>query len=379
MSPPPATETSLPALVSAAASRASANVPSPNGRDLEGAERAVPQQRLAAADHARRSAPPSWARRRGSSGPPAFPAPAQTRDGAPASNFAATTTSCGSTTSQLRALAACMISSAVLVWSGSASDLPISTPSREEERVGHGAADDQLVDLGGEIGEHVDLGRDLGAADHGRRRALGLVEHAAQRVDLLHQQRAGIGRQQARDGVGGGVRAMRGGEGIVDDRCRRAPPAAWRTRDRSSPRPCGSAGSPARRCGPAAAPATVRSARLADAVARRTPPGGPAARRASSATGFRLNCGSGPPFGRPKCEIDDDAWRRAWQGRASPAPAARAASHRVTLPSLTGTLRSARTSTRLPLTSTPAVVLSLSRSIYRPDRASWPPRRLWPA
>ena len=44
-----------------------------------------------------------------------------------------------------------------------------------------------------------------------------LVEHAAQGADLLHHQRAGVGRQEARDGVGGGVRAVRGGEGVADE------------------------------------------------------------------------------------------------------------------------------------------------------------------
>ena len=153
-----------------------------------------------------------------------------------------------------------MISSAVSAKSGSASDLPISTPCGEQEGVGHAAADDQLVDLGGEVGEHGDLGRHLGAADHGRGRPLGLVEHAAQRVDLLHQQRPGVGRQQPRDGIGRGVRAMRGREGIVDEDVAELGQRAWRTPDRSSPRPCGSAGSRARRSRPGSSAATVRSA-----------------------------------------------------------------------------------------------------------------------
>ena len=87
----------------------------------------------------------------------------------------------------------------------------------QQEGVGHGAADDQPVDLGHEMGEHVDLARHLGAADHGGRRALGLLQHAHQRVDLLHQQRPGIGRQQPRNRVGGGVRAMRRRERVVDE------------------------------------------------------------------------------------------------------------------------------------------------------------------
>ena len=45
VSPPPATDTSLPAFVNFAAARASANVPSPNGEISKAPERAVPKQR----------------------------------------------------------------------------------------------------------------------------------------------------------------------------------------------------------------------------------------------------------------------------------------------------------------------------------------------
>ena len=52
MSPPPATDTSRPALVSLATARASAMVPPSERLDFEGAEWTVPQQRLGAFDHA---------------------------------------------------------------------------------------------------------------------------------------------------------------------------------------------------------------------------------------------------------------------------------------------------------------------------------------
>ena len=48
--------------------------------------------------------------------------------------------------------------------------------ARGEKRIGHAAADDQMVDLGDEVTEHVELGRDLGAADHRRHWPLGIAE-----------------------------------------------------------------------------------------------------------------------------------------------------------------------------------------------------------
>ena len=95
---------------------------------------------------------------------------------------------------------------------------------------------------------------------------------------------------------------MRGGEGIVDEDVAELGQRAWRRPDRSSPRPCGSAGSPAPRSRPAAAPATASAAGSPmQSGAKAT--GLPSSSPSLSATGFRLNCGSGPPFGRPKCEM----------------------------------------------------------------------------
>ena len=85
-----------------------------------------------------------------------------------------------------------------------------------EEGVGHAAADDQEIDLLGQIAEQLQLGRHLGAADHRRDRAGGLFKRVGQGLDLGLHGAAGIGRQLAREAFGRGVGAMGGGEGVVD-------------------------------------------------------------------------------------------------------------------------------------------------------------------
>ena len=50
---------------------------------------------------------------------------------------------------------------------------------REQEGVGHAAADDQDVDLADEVLEKVELGRDLGAADDGDHRPRRRLERLA--------------------------------------------------------------------------------------------------------------------------------------------------------------------------------------------------------
>ena len=67
-----------------------------------------------------------------------------------------------------------------------------------------------------EIGQDLDLGRDLGAADNGHDRPFRIFERLAERGDLGHHQKAGIGRQQIGDGFDRGMRPVGRGEGIVD-------------------------------------------------------------------------------------------------------------------------------------------------------------------
>ena len=68
--------------------------------------------------------------------------------------------------------------------------------ARGEEGVGHSAADDQMIDLADQVAEHVELGRDLGAADHRRDRALGIAQRLLQRVQLGLHRPPGERRQQ---------------------------------------------------------------------------------------------------------------------------------------------------------------------------------------
>ena len=58
-----------------------------------------------------------------------------------------------------------------------------------QERICHAAADDEAIDLGHEVFQQVDLGRDLGAADHGDDGLFRLAEAGFQRFELgLHGQ-----------------------------------------------------------------------------------------------------------------------------------------------------------------------------------------------
>ena len=86
---------------------------------------------------------------------------------------------------------------------------------RGEEGVGHGAADDEDVDLLDQVREQVDLGRDLGAADDGHQRPVGVAEGGFQRLEFRLHQPAGAGGQEAGQRLGRGMRPMGGGEGIV--------------------------------------------------------------------------------------------------------------------------------------------------------------------
>jgi hypothetical protein len=93
--------------------------------------------------------------------------------------------------------------------------VPARSCSRGEERVGHAAADDQRVDLVREVGQEVDLGRHLRAADEGDDRLGRFAQALLQRLQFGLHGAAGKGRQEMRKPFGRGVRAMRRGEGVV--------------------------------------------------------------------------------------------------------------------------------------------------------------------
>ena len=90
-------------------------------------------------------------------------------------------------------------------------------PERSEERERHPAADQEPLDLGREVVHEGQLVGDLGASENGPDRTLRLVEDAAERRKLpRHEQSRHRRAQVAGDGLDRGVRAMGGGERVVD-------------------------------------------------------------------------------------------------------------------------------------------------------------------
>ena len=224
---------------------------------------------------------------------------------------------------------------------------------RAQEREAHRAADQQRV---GELQEAVDDGDlvgHLGAAEDrdaaGARGARGSA--AASRTSRSSSRPAALG-QQVRDALGARVRAVGGAERVVDVERRRAPPARARARGRCAPRPARSARSRAaasrRRASSSASAVTSladdRRAR-ASTVARRSARAG--ARRPAPSTAPGRAC---PPGGRGARR--GSAARRARAAlRSSAAPRGCACRRRPRRPSVArarGTLKSTRTSTRLP-------------------------------
>ena len=109
-------------------------------------------------------------------------------------------------------------------------------PEGLEEGVGHGPADQQVIDAAEEVLDHLELVRHLGAAQDGDERPLGVAERLAQPGQLLLHQQAGAGGGEGPDHGGHrGVGAVRGAERVVRRRRRPAWPARWRSSARSPP------------------------------------------------------------------------------------------------------------------------------------------------
>ena len=88
-----------------------------------------------------------------------------------------------------------------------------------EERVGHGAADDDAVDLGDQVLDDADLVGDLLAAEDGHERPLRILDGVAEELELLLDQEpddAGLAFHDRRNGVHGGVVPVGGAEGVID-------------------------------------------------------------------------------------------------------------------------------------------------------------------
>ena len=94
--------------------------------------------------------------------------------------------------------------------------MPDAQPLGDEEGERHAAADDEHIDHVDEPVDHAELVRDLAAAEDGDERVLRVGQHGRQRLDLAGEQEPGIGRKELRDARGGGVRAVRGAERVVD-------------------------------------------------------------------------------------------------------------------------------------------------------------------
>ena len=83
-----------------------------------------------------------------------------------------------------------------------------------EERERHAAADDQRIGLLEQVLDHGQLVGDLRAAEHGHERALGIVDRAAERGQLLLHEEAAVRGQIVRDAGGGGVGAVHRAERV---------------------------------------------------------------------------------------------------------------------------------------------------------------------
>ena len=175
---------------------------------------------------------------------------------------------------------------------------------RLEERVGHRAADQQPIDFGEEVLDDLELVGDFRAAEDRHERPLRRFEHVAEIFQLLLHEQAGRGvRQQARDGVHGRVRAMRGAERVVHMQRSasaasggplRRPGRFFLLRDES-------AGSRAARHGlPACAVRMAFAAADRRCSRRRTSRAGQAVPRGDRPPAEGLNSGFGLPFGRPR-------------------------------------------------------------------------------
>ena len=188
--------------------------------------------------------------------------------------------------------------------------------------LGHLAADEHRVGPAAEVAQDAELVLDLRAAGDEHERALDLAEQPAEVLELGQEQQARVGRQQVRDRLGRGVRAMRRAERVVDvevaalgELAREAlvvrssrPGRSACSRARGRARPAG-----ARAAAPRPAPSRTsrgppRSSAGRDA-SRRAPLRRPA-RAGAAASAARRGCGCRRRRGRP---------RAARSGRRGPA------------------------------------------------------------
>ena len=237
-------------------------------------------------------------------------------------------------------------------WSSSSRLLPTSWPCGGEEREHHAAADQQRVGRAQQVVDHAELVGDLRAAEHHHVGPFRVGGQPAQHVELARDQAAHRGREPLRDVVHRGLLAVDDAEAVGDERVgERGQLVGESARSASSllVSPAlnrtfsSSATSPSCRRGDG----RLRSAR--PPCRWRTRPPGPAAPRAVPRRDA-ASTSSGAPFGRPRCAVTTTLAPASESSRIVGTLARIRPSSVIRLPS-SGTLRSDRTSTRLPCTS----------------------------
>ena len=237
---------------------------------------------------------------------------------------------------------------AVSCISASCSDLPMPRPCAARKVFAIAPPITSTSTFFDRLPSRSSLVRDLGAADDGDDRARRIVQRGIERLQLRLHQPAGIGGQQVGHALGAGMGAMGGGEGVVHVDIGQARQRRGEGGVVASPRRRGSGCSPAAATSPSARAGDRRLGDRRRCSPRRRRRARLSAADSASASGRSDISGTRLPLGRSK-----------WLHTTTRAPAFRPVRamvghsrsmrvRSVMAPSLTGTLRSARTSTRLP-------------------------------
>ena len=226
-----------------------------------------------------------------------------------------------------RPCARARMSRAVACISASCSERPTALPCAARNVLAIAPPITSTFTLADQVAQQVQLGGDLGAADDRRHRPHRIAERRVQRLQFRLHQPAGVGGQQMRHALGAGMRAMRGGEGVVHVDVGQLRQRRRRRRGRSSPPRRGSGCSPA----PARRRRAMRSTacwagRPMQSSAKRTC--GRSTSPSAVAIGASDIAGTRLPFGRSKWLQHDDLGALADQFADRRATAARCASGR---------------------------------------------------
>ena len=94
--------------------------------------------------------------------------------------------------------------------------MPTFFALREQESIGHGAADDQRIHFIEQVAQQVELGGNLGAADDRCQRPFRLLERPGECLKLGLHGAPCISRQFVAKALGGSVSAVCGRKGVID-------------------------------------------------------------------------------------------------------------------------------------------------------------------